>query len=121
MILLIWFLGVSAILIIALISVRWYELANNRNLIPAHKREVSDKLISKKATQISRWCLVHWKRFEEILHDLPHWTCDILHSVWTVVSNKIDSLFDKLHGNRKGGKKGAVSLYWHHEEEEENQ
>jgi len=112
MIFLIWLFSISGLLIIIMISYRYYEVVKGCYIIPEKKKAELDESIKKYSTIFYDFSVKQLNISKKKIKKLPILAHGFLHKIWIVISSKIDKYFDKLHGENRGGKKKIVSLYW---------
>jgi len=97
---LLWIFGISGIVILVMLSYRYYELKSGRNII-------SDNLRSKTSSKILKFGIVTRDSFRFIVlkinkfsKTLPDRLSLKLHKVWDDFSDKVDMYFHKAKGKR---------------------
>jgi hypothetical protein len=98
---------------------RLVELKKGKFFLSEKVRFFGDDLISKIALAVFKNIVRIKKLINRELSILPKRILKITHSLWSVLSNKIDSFYEKVHNRKRVKKdtsldnhKGSVSIYW---------
>jgi hypothetical protein len=109
---LIWFFGISLLLIIIMIIYRSFELKSGKNIISSEKREKMDFGLIKFFQNVETFVEKNLKLLKIKTLDIFHESHVFLHKLWNYIANKVDVYFHRMKGKRQAHKKGAISLYW---------
>lgn len=86
----------------------YHELSSNKDASLRVKR----KTVDNKILTFYQKNIILLNRLQSKLKSLPEVIKRKSHDLWQVVSNKIDSYFEKIKRNKNDNNKGSVSIYW---------
>jgi len=108
MIILIWVFSISLLILISMILNGYFEIKHGKEIISRDKREVTDR----KILTFYKKNIILLDRLYSALKQLPEKFGRKLHDLWKLVSEKVDSFFEKVKDSKSKNKKGSVSIYW---------
>ena len=86
----------------------YFEIKHGKEIISRDKREVTDR----KILTFYKKNIILLDRLYSALKQLPEKFGRKLHDLWKLVSEKVDSFFEKVKDSKSKNKKGSVSIYW---------
>ncbi len=121
MLTLIWFFGISLVVLTTIILVRNYEIRKNKLIFSNDLRDkvdgISLRIISKIINFFSNQSIKIKRLFlktKNVIHEK-------LHLAWRKLSDKVDGYFLRIRGRKDIGKKGSISIYWQQVKKEQEE
>lgn len=102
----------SLVGILIMLSIRNYELKNNRQIFSIGCRTWADRGLSRFGLAILRILARIKKLAIEKWAVIPHRISLSLARVWAKIRVKVDRYFDRFHRHHVSGKQGPMSSYW---------
>jgi hypothetical protein len=121
MLTLIWFLGISFVVLTTMVLFRAYEIKKNKLIFSIEFRNKIDRIFLKMFSKSINFYHNQSLKLKNLFQKIKHRIHEKLHLAWRKLSDKVDGYFLRIRGRRNIGKKGSISIYWQQVKKEQEE